>query len=118
MTAFKKDYKKRNSPCGLMFHSVRGSQYTAFSFRQLLDSLNIVQSFAKKGYPYGNAYCECFFKYHKKEEVTHRTYHSLNELRVSIFEDIGKFYNSNRSHGSLGMLTPNKKKNGTESNLN
>lgn len=48
---FKKAYEKRNAPYGLMFHSDRGSQYTAFSFRQLLDSLNVVQSFSKKGYP-------------------------------------------------------------------
>ena len=39
MTAFKKAYEKRNHPEGLMFHSDRGSQYTASSFRQLLDSL-------------------------------------------------------------------------------
>ena len=40
ITAFQKAYKKRNAPYGLMFHSDRGSQYTAFAFRQLLDSLN------------------------------------------------------------------------------
>lgn len=109
MTAFKKAYEKRNPPCGLMFHSDRGTQYTAFAFRQLLDSLNVVQSFSKKGYPYGNACCECFFKYLKKEEANRRTYHSLNELQLSIFEYIEGFYNSKRAHGSLGMLTPNEK---------
>lgn len=35
MTAFKKAYDKSNCPKGLMFHSDRVSQYTAFSFRQL-----------------------------------------------------------------------------------
>ena len=30
ITAFKKAYEKRNAPYGLMFHSDRGSQYTAF----------------------------------------------------------------------------------------
>ena len=50
-----------------MFHSEQGSQYTAFSFKQLLDSLNIVQSFSKKVYPFDNACCECFFKYLKIE---------------------------------------------------
>lgn len=56
MTAFKKAYDKRNHPEGLMFHSDRGSQYTAFAFRQLLDTLNVVQSFSKKGYP-------CFYNF-------------------------------------------------------
>ena len=55
MTTFQKAYKKRNAPSGLMFHSDRGSQYTAFAFRQLLDSLNVVQSFSQKGYPFDNA---------------------------------------------------------------
>ena len=72
MTAFIKAYKKRNSPCGLIFHSDRGTQYTAFAFRQLLDSLNVVQSFSKKGYPFDNACCKCFFKYLKKEEINRK----------------------------------------------
>lgn len=55
ITAFKKVYEKRNFPEGLMFHSDRGSQYTASTFRQLLDSFNVVQSFSKKGYPFDNA---------------------------------------------------------------
>lgn len=109
MTAFNKAYKKRNSPSGLMFHSDRGSQYTAFAFRQLLDSLNVVQSFSKKGYPFDNACCESFFKYLKKEETNRKTYHSLQELQLSIFEYIEGFYNSKRPHGSLGLLTPNEK---------
>lgn len=109
MNAFKKAYDKRNRPVGLMFHSDRGTQYTAFSFRQLLDSLNVVQSFSKKGYPFDNACCECFFKYLKKEETNRRTYHSLTELQMSVFEYIEDFYNSRRPHGSLSMLTPNEK---------
>ena len=109
MDAFKKAYDKRHRPAGLMFHSDRGTQYTAFSFRQLLDSLNVVQSFSKKGYPYDNACCECFFKYLKTDETNRRTYHSLNELQMSVFEYIEGFYNSRRPHGSLEMLTPNEK---------
>ncbi len=108
-TAFKKAYQKRNSPCGLMFHSDRGTQYTAFAFRQLLDSLNVVQSFSKKGYPFDNACCECFFKFLKKEETNRRTYHSMQELHLSVFQYIEGFYNSKRPHGSLGMLTPDEK---------
>lgn len=109
MQAFRKAYTKREQPQGLMFHSDRGTQYTAFSFRKLLDSLNVVQSFSKKGYPFDNACCECFFKYLKKEETNRRTYHSLEELKSSVFEYIEGFYNSRRPHGSLGMLTPNQK---------
>jgi transposase InsO family protein len=111
LNTFKKAYRKRDAPYGLMFHSDRGSQYTAFSFRQLLDSLNVVQSFSKKGYPFDNACCESFFKYLKKEESNRRTYHNLQELQLSIFEYIEGCYNSKRPHSSLGMLTPNEKEN-------
>ena len=104
---FFKAYTARKRPQGLMFHSDRGTQYTAFSFRQLLDSLNVVQSFSNKGYPFDNACCESFFKYLKKEETNRRTYHSLQELQLSVFEYIEGFYNSKRPHGSLNLLTPN-----------
>ncbi len=107
ITTFRKAYQKRNAPYGLIFHSDRGSQYTAFAFRQLLDSLHVVQSFSKKGYPFDNAVCECFFKYLKKEETNRRTYHTLQELQNSVFEYIEGFYNSRRPHSSLGLLTPN-----------
>lgn len=106
ITAFRKAYENRNAPYGLMFHSDRGTQYTAFAFRQLLDSLNVVQSFSKKGYPFDNAVCECFFKYLKQEETDRRTYHTFNALYLSVFEYIEGFYNSRRPHGSLGYLTP------------
>lgn len=90
-----------------MFHSDRGAQYTVFAFRKLLDSLHVVQSFSKKGYPFDNAVCEAFFKYLKKEETDRRTYHSFEELRLYIFEYIEGYYNSRRPHCSLGYLTPN-----------
>jgi transposase InsO family protein len=107
MTTFKQAYAKRAASYGLMFHSDRGSQYTAFSFRQLLDSLNVVQSFSKKGYPFDNACCESFFKYLKKEEVNRRTYSTLRELYHSVFECIESFYNARRPHNFLNLLTPN-----------
>ena len=80
ITAFKKAYDKRNQPEGLMFHSDRGFQYTAFSFRQSLDSLNVVQSFSKKGYPFDNACCESFFKYLKPTNA-----HTIYALRLAPY---------------------------------
>lgn len=90
MTVFKKAYDKRNRPAGLMFHSDRGSQYIAFAFRQLLDTLNVVQSFSKKGYPFDNACCECFFKYLKKKKPTEKPitlYRSYSYPLSNILKD-------------------------------
>ena len=107
--AFMSAYSSRKVNYGLMFHSDRGSQYTSFAFRKLLDDLNVVQSFSKKGHPYDNAVAESFFKYLKKEETNRRTYTSLSQLELSLFEYIEGFYNSKRPHASLNYLTPNEK---------
>ena len=48
MSTFNDAYNKRNCPTGLMFHSDRGTQYTAARFRKLLDKLDAVQFFSKK----------------------------------------------------------------------
>ena len=90
-----------------MFHSDRGSQFTAFSFHKLLDSLDVVQSFSQKGYPYDNACCECFFKYLKKEETNRKNYQTKQELFLALFEYIEGIYNTKRPHTTLNMLTPN-----------
>ena len=110
MSTFNNAYNKRNSPTGFMFHTDRGTQYTAVPFRKLLDKFNVVQSFSKKGYPFDNACCECFFKYLKKEECNRKNYHSIGELKLSLFEYIEGFYNLKRPHYSLGLMTPNEKK--------
>ena len=91
-----------------MFHSDKGTQYTVFAFRQLLDSLHVVQSFSKKGYPFNNICGECFL-ITSKEEVNRKIYHSLQELQLPVFEYIEGFYKTERLHWSLGMMTPNEK---------
>ena len=69
LTAFRKAYAQRKAPNGLIFHSDQVSKSTAFAFGHLMDSLNVVQSFSKKGYPYDNACCESFFKYLEKNRT-------------------------------------------------
>lgn len=68
-STFQKAYESRNVPKGLMFHSDRGTQYTAVAFRKFLDTVGVVQSFSKKGYPFDNACCESFFSTSKKRNA-------------------------------------------------
>lgn len=91
LSTFNVAYNKRNCPTGLMLHSERGTQYTAALFRKLLDKFNVVQSFSKKGYLFDNACCESFFKYLKKEECNRKIYHSIRELKLSLFGCIEGF---------------------------
>lgn len=109
ISTFKLAYESRSCPAYLMFHSDRGCQYTAYAYRKLLDNYDVLQSFSKKGYPFDNACVECFFKYLKLEETNRRTYHTLTELQLSVFEYIEGYYNSRRPHGSNNYLTPNEK---------
>ena len=99
-------YRKRNYPTDVMFHSDRGSQYTAKAFRQALDKANFVQSFSTKGHPYDNAVMESFFWYLKSEELNRRYFKSFMDLRLSLFEYIVWFYNPNRPHSANKMLSP------------
>lgn len=105
ITDFKKAYQNRNVTYGLIFHSDQVSEYTAFSFRQLTDSLNVVQSFSKKGYPFDNACCKSFFKFLKRNLTNRKTYHNLEHLRLDIFEYMN-MYNARLPHIAIGYKTP------------
>ena len=107
MNAFRKAYSKRDVKYGLIFHSDQGSEYTAFSFRKMLDDCNVVQSFSKKGYPFDNACCESFFKYLKKNRTSRRTYRTVDKLHLDLFEYIENLYNNRLPHGAIGYKTPN-----------
>ena len=109
ISTFNKAYEARNNPEYLLFHSDRGTQYTAYAFQKLMDRHDVLQSFSRKGYPFDNAVVESFFKYLKLEETNRKTYHSLQELQLSVFEYIDGYYNSRRPHGTLDYMTPDEK---------
>lgn len=88
MNTFKDDYENRCDPKGTIFHSDRGTQYTAFEYRQLLRFLGIKSSFSNTGNPYDNAVVEAFFSNLKKEEVNRNQYTTFEELDKSISEYI------------------------------
>ena len=107
INTFRKAYRSRNCPQGLLFHSDRGTQYTSAAFRKLLDELNVVQSFSAKGCPFDNAVVEAFFKFLKAEETNRKSYSTLADLRISLFEYIDGFYNVKRPHSATHFLSPN-----------
>ena len=91
---------------GVIFHTDRGSRFTAKAFRKHLDALGIVPSFSAKGHPCDNAVMECFFKYLKKEETDRRSYATPDELKTGLFQYIIGFYNSLRPHSANPGLAP------------
>lgn len=90
----------------LIFHSDRGTQYSSRGYRHMLDEFGITPSMSAPGCPYDNAAMESFFASLKKEQIHHRSYADIDEVREDLFKYIELFYNRKRLHSSLGYLTP------------
>jgi len=102
-------YLKRGCPSNVIFHMDRGSQYTAFDTRKLFDEYNWIESFSKKGCPYGNSVAEAFFKYLKCDEVYRRHYITKEQMENSIFRIYQRSSQHTQKTFCHGYLSPNKK---------
>jgi transposase InsO family protein len=93
---------------GLLFHSDRGVQYCAASFRDCLKVLcpTVRQSMSRKGNCRDNACAESFFKTLKTELETLDGKHRALEVRDSVFEYLESYYNRKRLHSALDYSTP------------
>ncbi|MDL2327286.1 IS3 family transposase [Ruminococcaceae bacterium OttesenSCG-928-A11] len=60
-STFRDAYAQRKPIDSLIFHSDRGTQYTAYSFQKLLREKSVTQSFSNPGSPHDNAVAESFF---------------------------------------------------------
>lgn len=98
--------RKRRPLSDCMFHSDRGIQYAAKSFKNVLKANGFIQSMSRKGNCYDNAVAESFFRTLKKEHVYNYRYKTREEAKQSIFEYIEVFYNRQRIHSSLGYRSP------------
>ena len=105
-STFRVAYEERRPAEGLIFHSDRGTQYTAFAFQKLLKTLHVEQSFSPSGKPCHNAVMESFFSSLKREELYRRHYHSVEEFKECVRKYID-FYNMERPHSTLGYRAPN-----------
>ena len=99
-------HKRWNIPQGTIFHSDRGSQYTAKEVMTLLSTLGIRQSFSRVGMPGDNAWSESFFSILKKEIVYPHKFETREQARNVIFEYIEVFYNRARVQKHLGFQAP------------
>ena len=104
-STFRDAFETRRHPSNLLFHSDRGSQYTAHEFRNLLRDCRVNQSFSAPGIPYDNAPMESFFASLKVEETYRFRYGGMSDLTASL-RDYISFYNEKRPHSSIGTLTP------------
>jgi len=101
--------KNRTPEDGLIFHSDRGVQYCAQSFRAVLREKcpSVRQSMSRKGNCWDNACAESFFKTLKRELETLDGKHSESDVRQSVFFYIEAYYNRIRIHSVLDYVAPN-----------
>ncbi len=97
--------RRRPAP-GLIHHFDQGSQYVSLGFGQRCRDAGIAVSMGSKGDCYDNAVAESFFATLKKELVHRRSWPTRRELTSEVFEYIEAFYNRQRRHSTLGMLSP------------
>jgi putative transposase len=97
---------RRQPAPGLIWHSDQGSQFVSLAFGQQARAAGIAQSMGSKGDCFDNAVAESFFATLKKELIHRRSWPEKAELRSEVFDYIEAFYNRQRRHRSLGMLSP------------
>ncbi|MBQ6570450.1 MAG: IS3 family transposase [Clostridia bacterium] len=107
-STFQMAYKERCPTEPLTFHTDRGSNYQSKTFRALLLSLGITQSFSRAHIPYDNSVMETFFSNLKREELYRTKYRSEKEFRTAVDKYV-VFYNEQRPHAKNKYKTPLRK---------
>lgn len=97
----------RESPeTGLCIHTDRGSQYTSKRFENDLATKGFTHSYSRKGNPYDNAVVESFYKTLKREMPVIGKFESRLDARQEIFKFIELYYDTRRSHSTIGNMSP------------
>ena len=92
---------------GLIFHSDRGTEFAAASFRKLLDAAGGLQSMSRKGDCWDNAVAESFFSTLEFEGPATNTWRYITDAEPELFVFIERYYNQTRLHSHNGYRPPN-----------
>ena len=103
--AFDHAYRRRHPEPGLIFHSDRGSEFSASLLRDRLRALGIKQSMSRGGTPADNAHMESFFHSFKADVVHGTTFEDEQQLRTGVRRYL-RYYNHRRLHSALGFRSP------------
>jgi len=92
---------------GVIFHTDRGSTYTAGEFARLCrDKLGIRQSMGRVGSCFDNAAAESFFSTLEHEVLSRHTFATKAQARSVVLAWCHEFYNTRRRHSSASLLAP------------
>ena len=96
----------RDQIAGVIFHTDRGSTYTARDFTALCDRLGIRQSMGRVGSCFDNAAAESFFSTLEHELLSRHRFATKAEARAVVLRWCHEFYNTRRRHSSAALLAP------------
>jgi hypothetical protein len=91
---------------GVIFHSDRGSTYTANDFMRLCRTLGVRQSMGRVGSCFDNAASEAFFSTLEHEVLSRHHFATKAQAREVITAWCYDFYNTRRRHSYAGLLPP------------
>ena len=93
-------------PANAVYHSDRGSQYTAKKTKQMVEENGFRKSMSRPGTPSDNQPIESFWKTLECEmaDISHLTF---EEASRTIVDYIELYYNSDRLHSGIGYFVPN-----------
>lgn len=97
---------RRGFPCGVLFHSDRGSQYCSNDYQKMLKIYGFICSMSRKGNCWDNAVAESFFHSIKTELIYTERYATREIAKQSIFQYIEVYYNRVRRHSAIGSIAP------------
>ena len=90
---------------GVIFHSDKGSEYTADSFAKTCKALGVVQSMGRVGSALDNAAAESFNSTLEWELLSRRHFATKAQARQEVAQFIDR-YNQRRRHSACEMLPP------------
>ena len=90
----------------VIFHTDRGSTYTANSFTTLCRHLGVRQSMGRVGSCFDNAAAEAFFSSLEWEVLSRHEFENTRQAQAVVLDWCYGFYNHERRHNSAGMMSP------------
>ncbi len=90
----------------VVFHTDRGSTYTARSFTRVCSDLGVRQSMGRVGSCFDNAAAEAFFSSLEWEVLSRHQLTDPDHARAVVLPWCYDFYNHRRRHSSAHMMSP------------
>jgi transposase InsO family protein len=91
---------------GVIFHTDRGSTYTATTFTTLCRTLGVSQSMGRVGSCFDNAAAEAFFSTLEHEVLSRHHFSTKAQARQVVVAWCQDFYNTQRRHSSAALMSP------------